>query len=54
MPPVHDTFAGGKDFVGLILVFLGIFLNGIGISFYYSFGLPYVDDNSEKSKSPLR
>ncbi len=26
---------------------------GIGVSFYYSFGIPYVDDNSGKTQSPL-
>ncbi len=31
------------------VVFIGIFLVGIGVSFYFSFGLPYVDDNSERS-----
>ena len=29
------------------------FQTGIGISFYYSFGIPYVDDNSGKTQSPL-
>ena len=45
---------GSRDWLGVSIIFLGIFLSGFGISFYYSFGLPYVDDNSEKDKSPLR
>ncbi len=32
---------------------IGIFLVGIGISFFYSFGIPYVDDNSGKGDSPF-
>ena len=37
-----------KDWASLGIVFLGIFLLGIGVSFYFSFGIPYVDDNTER------
>ena len=42
-----------KDWVSLGIVFLGIFLLGIGVSFYFSFGVPYVDDNTERGNSPF-
>lgn len=42
-----------KDWASLGVVFLGIFLLGFGVSFYFSFGLPYVDDNTAKANSPL-
>ena len=42
-----------KDWTSMWVVFFGIFLLGIATSFFYSFGLPYVDDNSEKEDSPL-
>jgi hypothetical protein len=35
------------------VVFFGIFLLGIATSFYFSFGLPYVDDNSDRDDSPF-
>ena len=37
-----------KDWTSLAIVFLGIFLLGIGVSFYFSFGIPFVDDNTER------
>ena len=37
-----------KDWPSLIVVFIGIFIIGIGVSFFYALGLPYVDDNTEK------
>ena len=42
-----------KDVASLIIIFLGIFMVGIGVSFYYSFGIPYVDDNAAKTESPF-
>ena len=42
-----------KDWTSMWVVFFGIFLLGIAISFYFSFGLPYVDDNSERDDSPF-
>ena len=42
-----------KDIGSLVIIFIGIFLVGIGVSFYYSFGIPYVDDNSGKTQSPF-
>ncbi len=38
-----------KDWTSLGIVFLGIFLLGIGVSFYFSFGIPYVDDNTARN-----
>eukprot|EP00096_Caligus_rogercresseyi_P000386 TRINITY_DN10819_c0_g1_i1.p1 TRINITY_DN10819_c0_g1~~TRINITY_DN10819_c0_g1_i1.p1 ORF type:complete len:638 (+),score=117.03 TRINITY_DN10819_c0_g1_i1:123-2036(+) len=55
--PVSLTEDGGESlrskWIGIALIFFGIFLHGIGASFYNSFGIPYIDDNSEKTKSPL-
>ena len=45
-----DTY---KDWGSMVVIFFGIFSFGIGVSFYYSFGVPYVDDNTEKIQSPL-
>ncbi|CAB4060811.1 unnamed protein product [Lepeophtheirus salmonis] len=42
-----------SKWLGVCLIFFGIFLHGIGASFYNSFGIPYIDDNSAKTKSPL-
>ena len=38
-----------KDWTSLVVVFLGIFLLGFGVSFYFSFGIPFIDDNTERS-----
>ncbi len=35
------------------MIFSGIFIVGIGGSFYYVFGLPYGDDNSKKDEGPM-
>eukprot|EP00096_Caligus_rogercresseyi_P000863 TRINITY_DN11425_c0_g1_i1.p1 TRINITY_DN11425_c0_g1~~TRINITY_DN11425_c0_g1_i1.p1 ORF type:complete len:638 (-),score=124.92 TRINITY_DN11425_c0_g1_i1:540-2453(-) len=39
--------------IGISFIFIGIFLHGIGASFYNTLGIPYIDDNSEKSNSPM-
>ena len=41
------------DFVGLSLIFVGIFLTGVGSCFYYTFGLPYLDDNTSHENAPM-
>jgi len=41
------------DWAGLIFVFIGIGLTGIGNSLFYTFGVVYLDDNSGKGNSPL-
>ena len=33
-------------------IFIGFFISGIGSSFFHSFGIPYMDDNMSKNKSP--
>jgi len=41
------------DWFGLVIVFLGIALTGIGNSLFYVFGMVYLDDNSSKRNSPF-
>ena len=41
-----------KDWLSIAIVFIGIFTVGIGSTGIFSFGLPYMDDNSAKSNSP--
>ena len=49
-----DDGGSVKDVGSLVAIFFGIFLYGIGVSFYYSFGVPYVDDNADKrQQSPM-
>ena len=31
-----------RDFFGMAVIFLGFFVTGIGTSFFYSFGIPYI------------
>jgi hypothetical protein len=37
----------------MFTIFVGFFISGIGTSFYYSFGVPYLDDNVSKDNSPF-
>ena len=41
-----------RDSRAMFLIFVGFFISGIGSSFYYSFGIPYIDDNVSKNSSP--
>ena len=41
-----------RDHVGMATIFLGILIFGIGASVFHSFGVPYIDDNVSKDKSP--
>ncbi|TRY69950.1 hypothetical protein TCAL_04473 [Tigriopus californicus] len=41
------------DLVGLIIVFIGIVLTGIGNCVFWSFGIAYLDDNSGHGNSPI-
>eukprot|EP00092_Neocalanus_flemingeri_P008381 GFUD01009037.1.p1 GENE.GFUD01009037.1~~GFUD01009037.1.p1 ORF type:complete len:657 (+),score=126.71 GFUD01009037.1:144-2114(+) len=41
-----------RDFWGMVIIFVGFFITGIGSSFFYSFGIPYIDDNVSKDSSP--
>ena len=31
-----------RDFYGMAVIFFGFFITGIGTSFFYSFGIPYI------------
>lgn len=42
-----------RDWGGMFAIFIGFFISGIGTSFYYSFGVPYLDDNVPKENSPF-
>ena len=42
-----------RDWGGMIIIFIGFFISGIGTSFFYSFGIPYIDDNVPKQTSPM-
>ena len=42
-----------RDWGGMAIIFLGFFISGIGTSFFYSFGVPYIDDNVSKENSPM-
>ena len=41
------------DWTGLIIVFLGVALTGVGNSLFWCFGMVYLDDNSGKGNSPF-
>ena len=41
------------DWLGLVIVFLGIALTGVGNSLFWCFGMVYLDDNSGKGNSPF-
>lgn len=43
-----------KDWASMFIIFFGIFITGFANSLYYSFGLPYLDDNSPRQSSPLK
>ena len=41
-----------KDWLSIAIIFIGIFTVGIGSTGIFSFGVPYLDDNSTKSNTP--
>ena len=49
----HCKVARVKDWPGMVIIFIGFFISGIGSSFFYSFGIPYIDDNISKENSPV-
>jgi hypothetical protein len=49
---VEDCSTRVRDFSGMVVIFVGFFITGIGSSFFYSFGIPYMDDNVSKEASP--
>lgn len=51
----EDCSDGGssKDYAGMIALFFGFVISGVATSFYYAFGIPYVDDNVPKDNSPM-
>ncbi len=46
--------SSSKDYASMGIIFFGIFLNGIGNSLFFVFGVPYMDDNTKKSNSPFQ
>ena len=42
-----------RDPGGMTMIFFGFFVSGIGSSFFHSFGIPYIDDNTSKNQSPI-
>ena len=46
---------GGRsvDWSGLLLVFFGVVLTGVGNCCYYMFGVPYLDDNTKHENAPF-
>ena len=48
-----DSQVSQKDWVSVGIIFVGIFTVGIGSTSIFSFGIPYIDDNSEKGNSPI-
>ena len=42
-----------KDWVSMGIIFMGIFVVGIGSTFIYSFGIPFLDDNVSKKNMPV-
>jgi hypothetical protein len=57
----EDAFRGGPtdcetsdtSIVPLILIFISQFVSGIGVLLFFTLGGPYLDDNMEKTKSPM-
>ena len=43
---------GIRDFFGMAIIFLGFFITGIGTSFFYSFGIPYIGGIFSISEEP--
>ena len=41
------------DWSGLVVIFIGILLTGIGNCAFYSFGVAYLDDNTSHKNSPI-
>ncbi len=41
------------DWAGLIFIFLGIVLTGVGNCCFYTFGVAYLDDNTSHENSPI-
>jgi len=42
-----------RDWLGIVFIFFGFFLSGIGSSFFVSFGIPFIDDNMPRNNSPF-
>ena len=42
-----------KDWWSMAIIFVGIFVVGIGSTGIYSFGVPFLDDNAGKQDSPM-
>ena len=48
----EDGSGGSMDWTGVILIFFGIVLTGIGNCSLWTFGTPYLDDNVSHENSP--
>ena len=48
----HEDGTKVVDWLGLLVIFFGIVLTGIGNSCFYSFGVAYLDDNMSHENSP--
>ena len=44
---------GSINWVGPLIIFLGLVLTGVGNCFYWMFGVSYLDNNSKHEKSPM-
>ena len=42
-----------KDWISVVIIFIGIFTVGVGSTGIFSFGIPYIDDNTQRKESPL-
>lgn len=50
---MQQEMSGDFSIVPLILVFLSQFILGIGNTLYFSLGQTYLDDNTEKTETPV-
>ena len=41
------------DWFGLVFMFIGVLLTGIGNCAFYTFGVAYLDDNTSHNNSPF-
>lgn len=44
---------GDGDYAPQVILFVAQFISGIGQPLYYTLGVSYMDDNIQKSKTPI-